>query len=362
MSGVSGGSVGLLHYLDRWQTSGSPLLPNDCTYPANHLPAPDTICGRAMASSLEATAWGIVFPDLIRMLLPPLVSSTDDRGFRIEEAWRSRMDNADVRLSDWIGPIRWRRPNAHPRFQCDRGGNRPGRFLASPVRSRPRPTVPAAACPRELVALYSGAEAPAATMVRLSATFPFISPIARPLHPEDAPWPESNAYHFADGGYVDNEGMITVIEWLYDLLDPAYLNPRTFDRILLVRLMPFPASRVETARLRSGWFYSIWGPIEALQNVRTASQMERNELAVKLFTDAAAQRGVPVRSAALRFEVDLETDPPLSWMLTDPQKSVIDLAWQQLINPHNPILPLQEIDAWFSRTVGSAGTSVPRGL
>jgi hypothetical protein len=72
-------------------------------------------------------------------------------------------------------------------------------------------------------------------------------------------------------------------------------------------------------------------------------------------------RGVSVRSAALRFESAVEADPPLSWMLTDPQKAAIDLAWQQLIDPHNPTHPLKEIDAWFPRTAPAAPSATVRG-
>jgi hypothetical protein len=347
LSAVSGGSVGALNYLDRWQRTGSPLLPADWQYPTR-LPAAQTICGGAMASSLEATAWGLVFPDLLRILFPIVVRQADDRGARIEEAWRAHLAHPGARLTDWIAPIRAGEMPV-PIFNATvvETGQR---FLASPVLcSRQPPNLPPAAQPRQLFDLYLGTAPLASTMVRLSATFPFVSPICRPERPAGAAWPESNAYHFADGGYVDNEGMITVIEWLTALLDQAYLPTRTFDRILLVRLMPFPSSHVAPAELQKGWFYSTWGPIEALQNVRTASQQERNELAVDFFTESAARQGVPVRSVALRFELPSETDPPLSWMLTDPQKAAIDDAWQVLADWKNPGQPLREIDALFPR-------------
>jgi hypothetical protein len=70
---------------------------------------------------------------------------------------------------------------------------------------------------------------------------------------------------------------------------------------------------------------------------------------VRLLTKAAAERGVEVRSVKLRYDVPGAAEPPLSWMLTSPQKSAIDQAWRNLIadlaTPHNP---LAAIDTWFA--------------
>jgi hypothetical protein len=343
ISAVSGGSVGAMYCLDAWPPGGAAWqAPGD-----SQLPLPESVCDRAMASSLEATAWGLVFPDLLRILAPVLVSPTDDRGTRIEEAWRNRMARPEARITDWVAPIREGRMPV-PVFNATvvETGQR---FLASPVVGRPKTHLPPAAEPRELGRLYRGSAPLVSTMARLSATFPFVSPICRPQWKRTDLWAKTEAYHFADGGYVDNEGMVTVIEWLWDLLDPSYLPRRRFDRILLIRLMPFPSSGVAQARLDRGWFYATLGPIDAIQNVRTASQQERNELAVRLFSEAAAQRGVPVRSAVLRFDMPEAAEPPLSWMLTSPQKAAVDRAWRWLEDAHNSQSPLGEIDAWFPR-------------
>jgi hypothetical protein len=348
ISAVSGGSVGAMYALDAWPPGGPAWQ-----YPADApLPPAGSVCARAMESSLEATAWGFVFPDLLRIVAPVLVSQSDDRGARIEEAWRSHLGNSDVRMTDWIGPILDGRMPV-PVFNAT-AVETGQRFLASPVLGRPRIHLPPTAEPRELFRLYPGSAPLVSTMVRLSATFPFVSPICRPTWDAQCLWPESDAYHFADGGYVDNEGMVTVIEWLWDLLDPIYLPQRPFDRILLVRLMPFPSSQVAQAKSDRGWFYATLGPIDAMQNVRTASQVERNELAVRLFTEAAARQGVEVRSAVLRFDIPEAAEPPLSWMLTDPQKVAIDRGWRRLVDPQDAGDALGAIDAWFPRVVATS--------
>ena len=96
VSAVSGGSVGAMYRLDAWP-SWDPTQPaTEWRYPlANpQLPPPGSVCDRAMASSLEATAWGAVFPDLLRLLvpIPVLVDRSDDRGARIEEIWRGHLN------------------------------------------------------------------------------------------------------------------------------------------------------------------------------------------------------------------------------------------------------------------------------
>jgi hypothetical protein len=306
-----------------------------------------------MASSLEATAWGLAFPDFLRILAPFLVAQTDDRGARIEEAWRDHMRQPEARMTDWIDSIlNGERPVPVFNATIVETGQR---FLATPIRTRPRLNVPPSACPRNLSELYPGAAPLVSTMVRLSATFPFVSPICRPTWIPADPWPEGGSYHFADGGYVDNEGMMTVIEWLWDLLDPAYMKQPPFDRVLLVRLMPFPSTVARSADLRRGWLYSTWGPIDALMNVRTASQQERNELGIDLFKEAGARRDIEVQSTVLRYDLPAALEPPLSWMLTDPQKAAVDQAWHWVTDPAHPDQPLAAIDAWFPRVpVGPA--------
>jgi hypothetical protein len=343
LSAVSGGSVGAMYCLDAWPPDGAQTQAA-WQYPTKSpLPPFGSVCQRAMASSLEATAWGLVFPDLLRVLAPFLVSRTDDRGARIEEAWRGNLRQPGARLTDWDAAVR-RGEMPVPVFNATvvETGQR---FLAAPVLGPPSP-VSAAAQARQLLELYPGAAPLVSTMVRLSATFPFASPICRPQWSGKEPWPEPASYHFADGGYVDNEGMVTLIEWLTALLDSTYLAQRPFDRVLLVRLMPFPSAAPVPASLNRGWFYSTVGPINAIQNVRTASQQERNDLAVRLFADAAARQQVEVRSAVLRFALPSALHPPLSWMLTDPQKAAVDEAWRFLL-ARDPEGALATIDGWF---------------
>lgn len=397
ISAVSGGSVGAMYYLDSWRMHNAFGLPPRLPHGAGELPAADSSLGRAMASSLEATAWGLAFPDFLRVLLPPLVARTDDRGARIETAWRRRLENPETRWSDWTSPI-LRGALPIPVFNSTivETGQR---FLASPVLGREAKSArPGEA--RQLGELYPGADPYVSTMVRLSATFPFVSPICRPWPMSGSPWREDQAYHGADGGYVDNEGLVTIIEWLYDLLDPDYFpiedRQRKFDRILILRIVPFPAAAVKPAEQGRGWLYSTLGPLQALMNVRTSSQQERNDLAVQLFRQALrhvrtssererqdlavrmfskaiqhAQRDptpekkeelalllfnevasyyeVPVDVAKFTFVPTDHSSPPLSWMLTDRQKREICDSWQWLVSSPSADNPLKALDSLFRR-------------
>lgn len=156
ISAVSGGSVGALYYLDHWQQTGPPLPPADGAPWVNNLPVPGTLCAQAMASSLEATAWGLAFPDLLRVVLPWAVPKTHDRGAWIEEAWRDRLLHPDARLTDWTRPVL---EGAMPIPVFNATIVETGqRFLAAPVRGRVRPGTPPAFQARELLELYPDAE------------------------------------------------------------------------------------------------------------------------------------------------------------------------------------------------------------
>src|SRR5262249_58335135 len=80
--------------------------------------------------------------------------------------------------------------------------------------------------------------APAA---RLSAGFPYVSPLCRAdrgCRQDPDPHRDflKNA-HVVDGGYVDNEGAFTVVDWVSRLLDKySGTEDRPFDRVFIVRV------------------------------------------------------------------------------------------------------------------------------
>ena len=82
-------------------------------------------------------------------------------------------------------------------------------------------------------------------------------------------------------------------------------------------------------------------------------------MAIRQFKQVAADLGVPVQSVVLRFDLASALDPPLSWMLTDPQKTAVDQGvgagwrtWSTRPGCWGPI------DAWFP-LAGSALFRLP---
>jgi hypothetical protein len=187
-----------------------------------------------------------------------------------------------------------------------------------------------------------------ATAARLSATFPYVSPIARPSAPVKEP------FHLADGGYVDNEGMVSALEWLRHLVALRGSVPAgtSFDRVLLVRIVPFPPEAQEATFSRLGWLQMFSGPIDAMMNVRSTSQVERNQIALQLTEDVLkARQGQPeLRVAQFQFRnpPDDKKGPPLSWRLSLTQKAAVKSAWRAVVaGSKDTDNPLHVIRDWF---------------
>jgi len=95
--------------------------------------------------------------------------------------------------------------------------------------------------------LYAGYDIDVVTAARLSATFSYVSPISRYVGENENP--ERN-YHIADGGYFDNSGMVTMVEWLNEWLDPQ--KGLNIKRVLLLQINAFPESTSSKSTIEGG--------------------------------------------------------------------------------------------------------------
>jgi hypothetical protein len=190
--------------------------------------------------------------------------------------------------------------------------------------------------------LYDSLDLSVATAARLSATFPYVSPICRPRGHVSQP------YHVADGGYVDNEGVATALDWLDHLLGKNPAKSFPFKRILFIRIVPFgDVSQPEFHRYL-GWFYALFGPLEAVVNVRATSQHERNELSLALFRKACDE--VKIDFKTVDFQLTGLANPPLNWKLSQYETKKVGDAWKELTdeakkNPQNlknPIVAVRQ--------------------
>jgi hypothetical protein len=103
---------------------------------------------------------------------------------------------------------------------------------------------------------------------RLSATFSYVSPISRYVgENKNQKGKGKGNYHIADGGYFDNSGVVTMVEWLNEWLEPN--KGLNIKRVLLLQINAFP--KTEPSKNESGgggWWQAIIGPLLTLFSVR----------------------------------------------------------------------------------------------
>ena len=250
VSAVSGGSVGAMHFVDRCERG-----PGRCD--ARGLAA---IVERAMASSLNEIGWGFAYPDFGRAVFPFVGRLERDRAWAMERAWARHLDGPDTRLSEW-------------RRRVDAGAAPAIAFNVTVVETGQRLVIPTADVPGAVAfdTLYAGRDVSVLTAVRLSATFPFVTPVARAQRSNGADLP---MVHLADGGYVDNGGIGTAAEWLAVV--------READRAPPVALIEIDAVVSEKPGKDRGWPYQLVAPIDGLLAIRTQAPRDRNEFALRL--------------------------------------------------------------------------------
>lgn len=302
ISAVSGGSVGSMYFLERFTERCPPSI-TDLT----------EILQAAESSSLEATAWGFTYYDVPGMLFPP-VSRSRDRGWAIEQAWAERLADRRATLGSWRSSIQaGKRPAVVFNATVVETGKR---LLLTPITLRlwEERKVDTSA------SLYPGQDLPIVTAVRLSATFPYVSPIVRA--PELANDPRRR-YHLADGGYYENFGVLTALEWLEQLLKGSEEKPRA---IIIIQIRAFPPETDKEPKSRRGWLYRAIGPLLTLMHVRTPSQTFRNDRDVDAFRARWSTINMPVES--FTFSTDSDGEGPLSWHLSPQEKEALHAAWQ----------------------------------
>lgn len=316
VSTVSGGSVGGMYVLDQYRQPNLPL---------------DKAVNQASESSLNAIAWGIAYPDLLRTIFPLnwLVGKINDRGSATEHAWRAQLAEEPTTLLTWPQTIekQWQPLQVFNTTIAETGQ----RLLLSPIEIRSPFKITRFARAENFVTLYPGCDLSVVTAARLSATFPYVTPIARPSATETCAKDKQKNYHLADGGYYDNFGMMTVLEFLSALTPQIYQKQFQRQKILLVQIRASPLEDVE-ARVASadGFMYASFGPgLTALQ-VQTATQIGRNDLEFELLKQNWATDGVTIESVVF----ELRKEVALSWYLSAQEKQDIANEFSQ---GHNQI-------------------------
>ena len=360
ISAVSGGSVGTMYYAANYESLQSAgVLDASVTNTAdkNQPKISRQIIERAGSSGLEAVGWGLVFRDLPATL--PWMIGPEDRGTVLDACWQSRLHlnpnaSSPNQLGDWQQPML---QGKMPIVVFNSTEVESGRqTLFSPVQTVRRASLDnetgAQAASVEFSRTFKKNDIAIVTAARLSATFPYVSPTATTKSLQELG-------HMADGGYVDNEGILTAVDWISKLLDhyaATESGAAPFDRILLLRIRHviaddplYDATEEDKKHARDGFMFAAFGPLKAILTVRSASQVVRGQVEVDLLSGESAEAKnkpmaeetgrinsrdqklrVPFETKFVDFNLGESITLPLSWKLSPKEFARYEQAWQRL--------------------------------
>ena len=310
ISSVSGGSVGSMFFLSGYSSAKD----------ADFAFKPDKIVERAFRSSLSAAGWGFLYPDLARAfpLLGMSVPLTIDRGWALENAWIAQWPSPP-NINEWRRDVAaGKRPAAIFNATAAENGHR---FLIASTDFDENVLSDAMGTLNDKVTIqfskrFPGYDVPVATAARLSASFPYVSPEA-----QASDGPAASRFHIGDGGYYDNSGVLSALEWIEQAAPALKGHP-----VLLLLIDSEPGTPGPAQRW--SWQRQFVAPLDTLLNVRTASQQVRGA-----FETAIAQRqlhfgsGLEVMPVSFLYSSSLPA--PLSWHLTNAQKKGISQKWDE---------------------------------
>jgi predicted acylesterase/phospholipase RssA len=296
VSGVSGGSVGAMYYV----AAQARALAN-----ASQPLQAKAVVDAAVAPGLDTVAWGLVSRDAWSTIgwwrSNPLI----DRGWALERLLAQRAQLSGVMLSNWGRRI----SEGLPAVIFNAVSVRQGHPVAFATTTLPTPG-------RRIENFLEDRrlDLEIATAVRMSASFPFVTPVARPyLGTADTP-----SEHLADGGYYDNFGVAALLEWLRAAM------PQAGPQVLVLRIVSFPAGERGAPPTRS-WVYQTWAPLETMLSMRTAAQEIRGDVELNLMKTAW-----PIEEVMFQYTPPEGCSiPPLSWTLTQHEVGCLERAWRQ---------------------------------
>jgi Patatin-like phospholipase len=405
-SGVSGGSVGLLpflrEYTDRPQAFPDPGRNPDGSEKTDT--ANERLVLSANCSSLQAIAWGLSYYDMLRFLSPlpvPTFSGSVsgrvpseglDRSWALERSLSRNVSDKDcgddpvslkyaanqtldetdaLTLSDAAEKLR---QGTMPAFTFNTtAAETGGRFLLSnyelpSVRQGQKQQVtdilPAESflhtfghdnteSPSPKPLLY--ADLPLATAARLSATFPYVSSASRVPKQVSA-----NGLHFIDGGYYDNDGTASAMEFLYFGLQGSTRLPEPACDALQTQAVRCKADKSKTTSGRRlpillveirnehdidgrqspesfgsqnqpeysasrGPDFQLVAPLEGFYSAGHESDTFRNRRELCIFEKAFRDR-LDIHHMIFDYRNTDDGHSPLSWDLTPNQQKSIECA------------------------------------
>jgi hypothetical protein len=307
VSSVSGGSVGTAFFVN-WLSDAKGLRP-----PAQ----------AAAESSMDEVAWGLAWPDLLRGFVPWIFRFRIARGRALEVAWvrnSTPEHTSDAALNNPLSS--WSKKVAEgdlPAVTFNATLTETGeRLLLSTTCFRSKTSGRARVDGSDL---HPGRDLSIVTAARLSASFPYVTPAARSDLNGAQP-------HVVDGGYYDNYGMATLVEWLDDALSSTEHNVKEVLVLQIHGAQVPPQDELVARRFAGsrGWFYQAFAPISTLLHVRSAGQLAHNDVEFALLQEKWRTQGVRIQTTTFEFPNE---DAPLSWHLTPAEQEAIGAMWSR---------------------------------
>jgi hypothetical protein len=384
-STVSGGSVGLLPFLNEYYAD----QPFSREGWKKEKKAMFTASG---CSTLEAVAWGLEYRDFDVLLAPwasGLFSPKWDRSAALEAGFQRHLFTAtcgqpeikggpkkeertlgnlaeDLKFTvdNPNGPARKHSPAFSMNTTAAETG---GRFLLSNYHVSPDVALDDGVAPAEDFLFAYGSRTPRSTFpdirlstaARLSATFPYVSSAARSDQIKD----DEGTLHYVDGGYYDNDGIASVVEFLLagrfaiakdpspddHLLDLPILLIEIRDGLDLDRTQSPEDHAHEPSKLvkcdkppceqsrQPRWNVSrqLGAPLEAFWAAGHEAVTRRNRRELEVLMEMLGKKHVAFTHIVLDYKEPSEDEgqsgqasprgsaQPLSWFLTPSQKKRI---------------------------------------
>ncbi len=325
ISSVSGGSVGSLFFVNSYDAQAGAPNPE----------ALELVVKMSEGNSLDEVARGLVYHDFFNTVLFGFWPFGVDRGIALEDSWgRNCQKICDEYLlgkpSGTPCPVNCQMKGTLAAWAEDVvTGKRPANvFNSTVVENGDRLLIANTDVEKpidrrgrvNIAELLGGKDVQADTAARLSATFPYVSPAARSRENK----PDGAMLHAVDGGYYDNYGMTSLVEWLNNALLENLIS-----EVLVIQIHSFP--EITSSEPPPGYISQLLAPVETLLNIRTSAQASHKEIEFRLLQEKWQGQ---VQSATFRFcclpakdGAKNCYDPPLTWKLTDDEKAKVAACW-----------------------------------
>jgi hypothetical protein len=335
-STASGGSVGMAHYLASLKMKSDrgdlPLCQAENNAEINqneYLNSAETAYQKSTVSSLSSVTHAMAYSDLWRALSAGkirLLGNLGDRGNKLENAWRQEATGSPnpqeaYRVGSFVTAIK---DGIIPAFIFNSTILETGeRVMITPLDFT-EDQLHAKMISETLTGGKSQVDLDLFTAARLSATFPFVTPAAKadmicPENIED-PLQKTCNYHFLDGGYADNFGIQSTLDFLRNVLEKD--RGKSIKRVLIIemRLTNFKNEDNKPEPVNA-FAADLYGPVKGFLNSGfIQGQIARNDIGLDNFIrDWKDKMAIEV----LTIQPPKDVAGPLSWHLPVSQEEAL---------------------------------------